>query len=181
VALGCALIISGVCFALGALLAQRGGAPEEELRWFYLASVLQILAGLAAPFLDARALGMHRSPKVRFVIGATVIAGAVFVSSRVAAPGSLPGIALGWPLLFHVERGAAIVAAIGLIALVLWRGANNEWPSSFGNLFGYDQKKVRGVTLKTFAKHQERISELEFSHGERLSALEKATGVKPPD
>jgi hypothetical protein len=137
--------------------------------------------GLAAMLLDGSLRRMSlASPRVRFVAGGAVVGGAVYASSRVGVPKGLPGVALGWPLLFHIERGAAIVAAVGLIALVLWRGVNGEWPIGFGNLFQYAPKEAVKVTADALEKQREKIAILERTQGERLARLEKELGLPPP-
>ncbi len=72
-------------------------------------------------------------------------------------------------MLFHVERGVAMVAAIGLVALVLWRGVHGDWPTSYGSLLQYAPKEAVKVTAETLEEQDE-----------RLVILENTLGLSPP-
>lgn len=49
-------------------------------------------------------------------------------------PGQLPNVAMGWVLLFHMERAAALLGVIGLVLLIGWRAVQGELPIKLGNL-----------------------------------------------
>jgi RNA polymerase sigma factor (sigma-70 family) len=51
--------------------------------------------------------------------------GAIVASIASGTPSKLPGIALGWSVLLHIERAAAIASAVAVAAVVIlqfWRG-----------------------------------------------------------
>jgi hypothetical protein len=166
---GAVLVVSGIAYLLGALLVTYLGSGPDDTRWLYVIAAAFVLTGAVAVTLDGRLPRVSkRSRGARFAIGVFVVAGCVYASSRVGIPKTLPGIALGWPLLFHVERGAALIGAIGLVALVLWRGAKGEWPIGFANLFEYAPKQAVEVAADTLKKQNERISDLERDYDARL-------------
>jgi hypothetical protein len=74
---------------------------------------------------------VFRAALVLIVLG--VLAG---FSREAGHPTHLPGISLGWLVLFYVERSAALLAVIGAVVLVGWRALCGEFPSSLGNV-GY--------------------------------------------
>ena len=47
-----------------------------------------------------------------------LLAVAATLSAAAGTPSSLPGVALGWPLLLHLERAVALVAGLALVVLV---------------------------------------------------------------
>ena len=100
---------------------------------------------------------------------AVVVLAAVAWASKMAGhvPAHLPGAALNWTLLFHVERAAAVLAVIGTVWLVIWRGLHGEFPFKFGNL-EYAQKAANASAEATAS--QER----------RLRALEVLNGIRDP-
>lgn len=70
-----------------------------------------------------------------------VVAAAIYASHAAGLPlkadgkpADLPGVALGWRLLFHVERAAALVGTLGIIAVILWRARHGELPIKLGQL-----------------------------------------------
>jgi hypothetical protein len=176
--LGAALAISGFAFLVGALCASYWGPEYAGSSLFYAAGGTLIVLGFVATFVDGSLRNV--SPKVRFYAGAAIIGGTVYLSSRVGVPKTLPGIALGWPLLFHIERGSALGAAIGLIVLVLWRGAHGDWPISFGNLFQYAPKEAVKLTAEAVEKQREKTALFERTQGERTARIERALGLTPP-
>lgn len=60
--------------------------------------------------------------------------GALLGSHAAGTPAELPGIALGWPLLLHLERAAAALALVGIVALVGWRTLSGEFPTRMGQI-----------------------------------------------
>jgi hypothetical protein len=61
------------------------------------------------------------------VVVGLVLAVAIYASTRAAIPDPLPGVALGWTALFHVERAGAMLGAIGVVALIAWRALSGEF------------------------------------------------------
>lgn len=97
---------------------------------------------------------------------AGLFAGAIYLSTRAAVPGLLPGIALGWEALFHVERAGAMLGAIGVVLVVGWRALSGEFPTRFGNV----EYAPRDVT--------EEVKEASASQEYRLRALEVIAGLR---
>jgi hypothetical protein len=72
---------------------------------------------------------------LRFLGTVGALLGAVGISYIAGTPKApLPGIAFGWPLLFHVLRAAAVLGAVGAVLLVCWRATHGQFPIKFGNL-----------------------------------------------
>lgn len=99
---------------------------------------------------------------------AIVFAVAVYASMRAAVPDPLPGVALGWTALFHVERAGAMLGAIGVVALIAWRALSGDFPIKFGNV---------EYAAKEAAAEAEEISE---SQERRIRALEVLVGARDP-
>jgi hypothetical protein len=87
---------------------------------------------------------------------------------RPAPPGHLPGAALDWRLLFHVERAAAALAILGGVWLVVWRGLHGEFPIKFGNL---------EYAAKEAAANSEEATEAQEL---RLQLVEAILGIADP-
>lgn len=68
----------------------------------------------------------------------TAVGAAFLLSYRAGLPlgtdgkPDLPDTALGWPLLLHVERSAALLATVGAVVLIAARAAVGRYPSVFG-------------------------------------------------
>lgn len=97
-----------------------------------------------------------------------VFAVAVCANSQAAVPEPLPGVALGWTALFHIERAGAILGAIGIVALIGWRALSGEFPIKFGNV---------EYAAKEAAAEAEEISE---SQERRIRVLEVLMGTRDP-
>ena len=76
------------------------------------------------------------------------------------APPVLPGLALGWGLLFHIERAIALLTAIGGVGLVGWRAINGDYPVKFGN--------IEYAAARTTAEVDHIIEKIEEHRGERI-------------
>ena len=103
--------------------------------------------------------------------GAIVVAvfgAALYCSTRAAIPEPLPGVAMGWTALFHVERAGALLGAIGIVALISWRALSGEFPVKFGNV---------EYAAKEAAAEAEEISE---SQERRIRVLEVLMSVRDP-
>jgi hypothetical protein len=86
---------------------------------------------------------------------------AVLAASLIAdAPKKLPSVALGWGLLFHVQRAAAVLATLGATALVAWKAAHREFPVKFGQL-EYPAKEVDATAADAIAGLNERVADIE--------------------
>lgn len=116
--------------------------------------------------------------RLRFIAAVAVFAGCVVASAIVGEPTDaegaidLPGVALGWDVLFHLLRASSVVGAAGTVLLIAWRGASGEWPVKFGNV-EYAPKEAIGVTADAIAKLNERVDLMERRLGDtRLEADE---------
>jgi hypothetical protein len=110
------------------------------------------------------------APWLRFALALIVFAAIVLASSLVGLPEDaagktdLPGLALGWPLLFHVLRAAAFVGAVGTVVLVAWRGSQGDWPIKFGNV-EYAPKQAVAITADALEKQDRRLRLIEAKLG----------------
>ena len=94
-----------------------------------------------------------------------VVAAAVFASHVHGVPATLPGVALDWRLLFHVERAGALLGAVGTVFVVGWRASQGELPVRFGQL-EYAQR-ASSATAGMAERHEHRIRILEVLSGIR--------------
>jgi hypothetical protein len=100
----------------------------------------------------------------RPIPGLALLAVAAALSMSAGTPSDLPGLALGWPLLLHLERGTALVAALGVVALVGVRATMGRFPVRLG------QVEYAGRVMSEF-------DEAARSDGDRLDALEGAVAL----
>src|SRR5689334_22877313 len=72
----------------------------------------------------------------RRIAGATVFFLTLLASFLAEGPKkrALPDVALGWPLLLHLERAAAATAIVGVVSLVIWRAGRGEFPQRIGQI-----------------------------------------------
>jgi hypothetical protein len=68
------------------------------------------------------------------LIVSTTFIGAFLASIISAVPEPLPPIALGWTLLFHLERAVGLLALAGGGMLVAWRATEGRFPVRFGQI-----------------------------------------------
>ena len=107
-----------------------------------------------------------KRPVVLFVCAVAAFALLMLASSSVGVPHDakgaehLPTVALGWRLLFHVERVSSLMVAVGIVMLVAWRGAHGDWPIKFGNV-EYAPKAAVRETADVLADQDERVRILE--------------------
>jgi hypothetical protein len=99
---------------------------------------------------------------------AAVFALVIYVSHNHGLPTQLPGAALGWPLLFHMERAAALLGTLGIVLLVGWRALRAEFPIKFGNV---------EYAVKEAAARADEASE---AHERRIQFLEAYAEIGPP-
>lgn len=113
---------------------------------------------------------MHDRPvALRRVVGVVLFAAALAASILGRAPtGGLPEVALGWPLLLHVERAAAAVGISGVALLVIWRAGRGEYPVRFAHI-EYEVRSVATELDKGLAAMEERAMQVE-GEMERLEA-----------
>ena len=91
-------------------------------------------------------------------LGASVAAG-------VPADAGMPEVALGSPLLLHLERAALMVGILGLSGLVIWRAGRGEFPDRLGHI-EYEAESATAT--------KEMLASVES----RLVLLEQLTGVR---
>ena len=88
---------------------------------------------------------------VRLVAVFCVLGAVVWSSVRAAAPAMLPDVAMGWMLLFHVERATVLLAAIGAVLLIGWRASHGDFPVRFGQVEYAVREAARDVEGKNEA------------------------------
>ncbi len=93
---------------------------------------------------------------VTLVIAAAGVLALSF-SAGTPATGELPEVALGWPLLFRVERAGALAAILAGLVVVGWRASRGELPTRFANI----EYRVEG-TNATIRELQKQVAWLEF-------------------
>jgi hypothetical protein len=98
-----------------------------------------------------------------------VLAGALYASTRAAVPDPLPGVAMGWTALFHVERAGALLGAMGIVALIGWRALSGEFPIKFGNV-EYAAKEAAAEAEEISVSQERRIRVMEVLMGIRDQA-----------
>jgi hypothetical protein len=110
----------------------------------------------------------------KFAVAGAAFVGLVVASSAVGLPTNstgaeaLPGIALGWRLLFHLERAGAFMALVTAVVVIAWRGAHGEWPVSVGNV-AYAPKESVAVTADALDALNTRLD----TQAERIAQLEQ--------
>jgi hypothetical protein len=72
-------------------------------------------------------------------------------SVQAGAPAKLPDVAMGWMLLFHVERAIVLLAAIGAVVLVSWRATYGDFPVKLGQVEYAVREAARDVEGKNEA------------------------------
>lgn len=65
---------------------------------------------------------------------AGVMLGGSAASALHGTPEPLPAVSLGWPLLLHFERAAALLGTAGCVLLVGVRATNGRFPAKFGHV-----------------------------------------------
>jgi hypothetical protein len=81
-------------------------------------------------------------------------------------PAKLPGVALGFPLLLHLERAAALLAALAGVAVFAYMTSLGHLPSQLGNI-GY-------ATVDRQHALDRQVTELRQEIGTRLGLLERS-------
>lgn len=97
-----------------------------------------------------------------------VFAALAYASHEEGVPRKLPGAALDWTLLFHLERAAAILATAGVVLLVGWRAMHGEFPIKFGQV-EYAQKQAEAAAALNEVQER-RLRVIEVLNGIRDAA-----------
>jgi ABC-type branched-subunit amino acid transport system permease subunit len=106
-------------------------------------------------------------------------------------PAKLPGVALGFPVLFDCERAGAALGVVSVVSIFAYMTSLGHLPSQFGNVIGYSavagQHDLEGVTAGSDGQIESRLAQLEqnerTSEGmlavikERLNALDSRFDV----
>jgi len=90
---------------------------------------------------------------------------AAVLSASAGTPEELPGLALGWPLLLHLERAVVLVAGLGIVVLVGARATMGRFPIRLGQI-----EYAVGRAVAEFDGRDDLRTE-------RLAALEAAMAV----
>ena len=110
-------------------------------------------------------LPSHRPPTrgqaLGFLVTTAVAAASLIASYSAGAPKPYPGIALGWGLIFHVERAGLLLGFVALFVLVVWRALNLEVPIKFGQILEYAPREVLPFFERMHANLEERVVILE--------------------
>jgi hypothetical protein len=119
--------------------------------------------------LPALFIGMGQkiaSPRRALRVAAIAVAfgAAVGLSYVHGAPPVLPGAALSWSLLFHIERAIGLLAALGVVFVVGWRAIDGEFPVRFGNV-EYAVESTAAETDLALARLEKRVDNLETAAG----------------
>jgi hypothetical protein len=128
-------------------------------------------------------VGSKTQSRLVFLGAAIVFVGLVVGSSLAGTPHdvhgaeTLPGVALGWRLLFHIERASAVLGATGTALLIAWRGAHGEWPIKFGNL-EYAPKETVEVTADMISALNERLNGQNIRLEEVEGRVEESLGTR---
>ena len=112
-----------------------------------------------------------------FALLVVLFAALVIASSAVGVPKTLPGVALDWRLLFHIERATAALGAVGAVLLVLWQSAHNQWPSKLGIATAtLEYNQAVGETADAIRLLREAVADQEG----RISALQAQVAGQLP-
>jgi hypothetical protein len=101
----------------------------------------------------------------------SVLAGAASMigSYCAGAPRPYPSVALGWGLLFHLERAGLLVGILALFVLVSWRALQGDLPIKFGQILEYAPPEALSLLDRLQNSLDARIASLE---DELRSAIE---------
>jgi hypothetical protein len=100
----------------------------------------------------------------------------IYVAGLVASvlygtPAKLPGLALGFPMLLHLERAGAVLAVVSVVSIFAYMTSLGHLPSQFGNVIGYPvadrQHELERLTAELGRRIERRLVPLE--EGKRAS------------
>lgn len=116
----------------------------------------------------------NRAVLRRRLAGVACLLLALAASGSVGPPSEaqLPEIALGWPLLLHIERAAAAVGLVGFALLVIWRAGRGEFPLRFAQI-EYEPESSATATKVTLAAIESRLVLLERLAGIRSNGVDE--------
>lgn len=97
---------------------------------------------------------------------------ATVLSSSAGTPVVLPGIALEWPLLLHLERGALLLAGLALVLLIGARATMGQFPFRLGQL---------EYTVKEMADQYDEADRLQWEHLKALEAEAEGAAAEQTD
>jgi hypothetical protein len=126
-----------------------------------------------------------------------VYVGGFVASALYGTPSKLPGVALGFPVLLHLERAGALLAVVSVVSIFAYMTSLGHLPSQFGNVIGYSvadrQHELEGLTAELDRRIERRLVPLEEGKrasdevlpviAEQLTALDRridALETKPP-
>jgi hypothetical protein len=134
--------------------------------------------------------------------GWLIVIPGIYVGGFVASllygrPAKLPGVALGFPMLLHLERAGAVLAVVSVVSIFAYMTSLGHLPSQFGNVIGYPvpdrQHELEGLTAELYRRIELRLLPLEEGKraseevlpviAEQLTALDRrvdAVETKPP-
>jgi hypothetical protein len=135
--------------------------------------------------------------------GWLIVIPGIYVGSLVASmlygtPAELPGVALGFPMLLHLERAGAVLAMVSVVSIFAYMTSLGHLPSQFGNVIGYPvadrQHELERLTAEVGRRIERRLIPLEEGKRasdemlpaitEQLTALDRrvdAVETKPPE
>ncbi len=128
----------------------------------------------------------------------TIYVGGLIASALYGTPAKLPGVALGFPILLHLERAGAVLAVFSIVSIFAYMTSLGHLPSQFGNVIGYSvadrQHELEGLTAELDRRIDRRLVPLEEGKraseemlpviAEQLTALDRrvdAVETRPPE
>jgi hypothetical protein len=89
-----------------------------------------------------------------------------FVASVLyGTPAKLPGVALGFPMLLHLERAGAVLAVVSVVSIFAYMTSLGHLPSQFGNVIGDpvadQQHELERLTAELGRRIERRLDPLE--------------------
>jgi hypothetical protein len=127
-----------------------------------------------------------------------IYVGGFVASVLYGTPAKLPGVALGFPMLLHLERAGAVLAVVSVVSIFAYMTSLGHLPSQFGNVIGYPvadrQHELERLTAEFGRRIERRLVPLEEGKrasdevlpviAEQLTALDRrvdAVETRPPE